>query len=71
MPYDLNNTYFEGRKTGSKLAKFGRSKKKRSDAKLVVLALVVNPEGFIKYSAKLEGNISDPATLDAMIRNCE
>jgi len=67
MLYDLTNTYFEGRKTGSKLAKFGRSKEKRSDAKLVVLALVVNPEGFIKYSAILEGNMSDPATLEAMI----
>ena len=65
--YDLTNTYFEGRKTGSKLAKFGRSKEKRSDAKLVVLALVINPEGFIKYSAILEGNMSDPATLESMI----
>jgi len=36
MLYDLTNTYFEGRKTGSALAKFGRSKEKRSDAKLVV-----------------------------------
>ena len=69
MLYDLTNTYFEGRKVGSKLAKFGRSKEKRSDAKLVVLALVVNPEGFIKYSAILEGNISDPTTLEAMIEN--
>ena len=67
MLYDLTNTYFEGRKTGSKLAKFGRSKEKRSDAKLVVLALVVNPEGFIKYSTILEGNMSDPSTLEAMI----
>ena len=67
MLYDLTNTYFEGRKSGSKLAKFGRSKEKRSDAKLVVLALVVNPEGFIKYSAILEGNMSDPATLKSMI----
>ena len=67
MLYDLTNTYFEGRKTGSNLAKFGRSKEKRSDAKLVVLALVVNPEGFIKYSAILEGNMSDPSTLEAMI----
>ena len=49
--YDLTNTYFEGRKQGSKLAKFGRSKEKRSDAKLVVLALVINPQGFIKYSS--------------------
>jgi len=49
IPYDLKIAYFDGRKTGSKLAKFGRNKEKRSDAKLVVLALVVNPEGFIKY----------------------
>ena len=65
--YDLTNTYFEGRKQGSDLAKFGRSKEKRSDAKLVVLALVMNPEGFIKYSSILQGNMSDPATLEGMI----
>ena len=65
--YDLTNTYFEGRKQGSELAKFGRSKEKRSDAKLVVLALVINPEGFIKYSSVLEGNMSDPRTLEGMI----
>ena len=65
--YDLTNTYFEGRKQGSKIAKFGRSKEKRNDAKLVVLALVVNREGFIKYSSILEGNISDSKTLEGMI----
>ncbi len=65
--YDLTNAYFEGRKQGSKLAKFGRSKEKRSDAKLVVLALVINPQGFIKYSSILEGNMSDPKTLEGMI----
>jgi hypothetical protein len=32
--YDLINTYFEGRKTGSKIAGFGRSKEKRSDCKI-------------------------------------
>ena len=65
--YDLTNTYFEGEKRNSKLAKYGRSKEKRSDAKLVVLALVVNVEGFIKYSSILEGNIADPKTLSEMI----
>ena len=65
--YDLTNTYFEGRKQGSKLAQFGRSKEKRSDAKLLVLALVVNPEGFIKYSSILEGNMADSKTLEGMI----
>lgn len=67
MLYDLTNTYFEGRKQGSKLAKHGRSKEKRSDAKLVVLALVVNPEGFIKYSSIMEGNMADSKTLGGMI----
>jgi hypothetical protein len=65
--YDLTNTYFEGRKLDSKLAQYGRSKEKRSDAKLVVLALVVNPEGFIKYSSILEGNMADSKTLEGMI----
>jgi transposase len=63
MLYDLTNTYFEGEKRNSKLAKFGRSKEKRSDAKLVVLALVVNVYGFIKYSSIHEGNMSDSADL--------
>ena len=65
--YDLTNTYFEGRKQGSKLAKFGRSKEKRSDARLVVLALVINPEGFVKYSSVLQGNMADSKTLEVMI----
>ncbi|MEO8787258.1 MAG: IS1634 family transposase [Chitinophagaceae bacterium] len=65
--YDLTNTYFEGRKLNSKFAKHGRSKEKRKDAKLVVLAMVVNVEGFIKYTAVYEGNIADCATLESMI----
>ena len=69
MLYDLTNTYFEGRKKGSKLAKYGRSKEKRGDAKLVVLGLVVNREGFIKYSSILEGNMADSKTLEGMIGN--
>lgn len=67
--YDLTNTYFEGEKRNSKLAKFGRSKEKRSDAKLIVLAMVVNPEGFLKYSNIFEGNTSDSATLPDIIEN--
>jgi hypothetical protein len=65
--YDLTNTYFEGEKRNSKLAKFGRSKEKRRDARLVVLALVVNVEGFIKYSSIHQGNIADCDTLSTMI----
>ena len=65
--YDLTNTYFEGRMQGSKIAKFGRSKEKRYDAKIVVLAVVVNREGFLKYSNVFEGNMSDCKTLEIMI----
>ncbi len=65
--YDLTNTYFEGRKAGSKLAKFGKSKEKRSDAKLVALALVTNAEGFVKYSRICRGNIADTKTLEQTI----
>ena len=65
--YDLTNTYFEGRMTGSKIAKFGRSKEKRSDARIVVLAAVINREGFLKYSNIFEGNMADCKTLGTVI----
>ena len=61
--YDLTNTYFEGRKVGSELAQYGRSKEKRSDAKLVSLALVVNTDGFVKQSKIYSGNIYEAHTL--------
>src|SRR6056297_941994 len=64
---DLTNTYFEGRMKGSQLAKFGRSKEKRKDARLIVLAVVINPEGFLKYSNIFEGNMTDSKTLGAIV----
>jgi len=67
--YDLTNFYFEGAKRASSKAKFGRSKEKRSDCKLLVLALAINTEGFIRYSSILEGNAADPKTLPDMIEN--
>ena len=65
--FDLTNFYFESPKRSSRKARFGRSKEKRYDCKLLVLALCVNTAGFIRYSAVLEGNASDPQTLPAMI----
>ena len=67
MLYDLTNTYFEGEKRNSTLAKYGRSKEKRSDCKLVVLALVVNIFGFIKHSSVHEGNFSDCKDIEKVI----
>jgi transposase len=66
--FDLTNTYFEGEKRSSTLARHGRSKEKRSDAKLIVLALVINQFGFFKYSAILAGNASDPSALPSMVK---
>ena len=65
--YDLTNTYFEGQYRNSELAKYGLSKEKRHDAKLVVLALVINIYGFIKYSCIHEGNMADSKNLSLII----
>ena len=65
--FDLTNSYFEGEKRGSRLAAYGRSKEKRSDCPLVVLGLVINVEGFIKYSSLFQGNMSDSKTLVEII----
>lgn len=67
MLFDLTNFYFEGSKRQSAKAKFGRSKEKRSDCKLLVLALAINTEGFIRYSSILEGNTADPQSLSDMV----
>ena len=67
--YDLTNFYFEGRKEASDLAQYGRSKEKRSDAKIVSLALLSDGRGFIRRSKIYKGNISEPSTLQAVV--CE
>ena len=67
--FDLTNTYFEGQSQGNELAAFGRSKEKRSDCMLVSLALVLDASGFPKRSQLYQGNVSEPVTLEAMIKN--
>ena len=65
--YDLTNTYFEGGMRNSTIAKFGRSKEKRNDAKIIVLAVIINTEGFLKYSDIFEGSTTDHSTLEDII----
>jgi len=69
--YDLTNTYFEGAKRGSTLAQHAKnkSKEKRDDAKIIVLALVVNIEGFVKFSSVFEGKKSDSSSLVDIVDN--
>jgi len=66
--FDLTNTYFEGQKADSQKARHGRSKEKRTDARLLSLALVTNQAGFTKYSKIYQGNIADNKTLNQTIR---
>ncbi len=69
--YDLTNTYFEGQSKANKLEKNGHSKEKRSDCPLVTLALMLDSSGFPKSSQVYEGNVSEPATLEKMIKGLE
>lgn len=65
--YDLTNMYFEGQMLGSKKAKFGRSKQKRNDRRLIGLALAIDSLGFVKYSKIYKGNIGEPETFEIML----
>ena len=65
--YDLTNTYFEGDSLGNDNAALGHSKEKRTDCKLVTLALVLDASGFPKKSHIFKGNISEASTLESML----
>jgi transposase len=69
--FDLTNFYFEGRKEESAQAQFGRSKEKRSDAKLISLAMLTNGRGFVCKSKFYKGNISESSTLEEIINDLE
>ncbi len=65
--YDLTNVYAEGCYDNSKVWDYGRSKEKRHDCKLVVLALVVNQFGFPKHYQLFHGRMQDTASLKEII----
>jgi transposase len=67
--YDLTNTFVEGTGRYNPKARYGRSKEKRSDCPLVTLGLVLDMHGFPKKSRIFEGNVSEPKTLETMIKS--
>ena len=67
--YDLTNTYFEGSAEGHIRAHRGKSKENRTDCPLITLGLVLNQEGFVKRSRIFSGNVSEPKTLDEIVRD--
>lgn len=65
--FDLTNTFFEGSMRDSSLARYGRSKERRSDCKQVVLAAVVNQDGLLVRTRIYEGNRADCSTMQEVI----
>ena len=64
---DISNTYFEGRMEHSKICFHGRSKEKRDDCKIVVLAAVVNTDGLLVRTMTYEGNRQDVTTVKEIV----
>jgi transposase len=67
--FDLTNTYVEGQAAANPKANRGHSKEKRSDCKLLTLALVVDECGFAKYSRLYPGNQAECHTLQQIIES--
>ena len=65
--YNLTNTYAEGQYDNSTWWDYGKSKEKRNDCKLLVLALVVNRHGFPKHYQLFEGCMQDTDSLRKII----
>lgn len=60
---DITNMYVEGQHLESKLFRYGRSKEKQDDCKVVVLAAVVNTDGLLVRTKIYEGNRADVTTV--------
>ena len=69
--YDLTNTYFEGQCAGNPKAAYGKSKEKRSDCRLATMGLVVDGEGFAKYSRIYPGNQHEAETFQQIVGELE
>jgi transposase len=65
--YDLTSTYFEGQCARNPKAKRGYSRDHRPDCKQVIVALVVNREGFAITHEVFAGNTQDRATLTIIL----
>ena len=67
--YDLTNVHYHGPARGD--LQRGRSKQKRHDCPLLTLALSLDGAGFPRRSQVLPGNVSEPGTLAAALRQLE
>ena len=69
--YDLTSSYVEGAAEGNRLMRRGYSRDHRPDCKQLVIALVVNSEGFPFSYEVFDGNRADVTTLETVLRVIE
>jgi len=66
--YDLTNTYFEGVCAKNPKAQYnGNQKEKRTDCPQVVVALVLDGDGFIRRHRIFNGKMTDVKSLDKIL----
>jgi len=69
--YDLTSSYVEGAAEKDPMMQRGYSRDHRPDCKQVVIALIVNGEGFPLSYETFDGNRSDVTTVEAVLRMVE
>jgi len=69
--YDLTSTYVEGVAEKNPMLRHGYSRDHRPDCKQMVIALIVNNEGFPFSYETFDGNRADVSTMETILRMVE
>jgi transposase len=69
--YDLTSTYVEGAAEKNPMVRRGYSRDHRPDCEQLVIALIVNNEGFPFSYETFDGNRSDVSTMETILRLVE
>jgi transposase len=69
--YDLTSTYVEGAAEANPMMRRGYSRDHRPDCEQLVLALIVNQDGFPFSYELFDGNRADVSTVEAILRTIE
>jgi transposase len=69
--YDLTSTYVEGAAEKNPMVRRGYSRDHRPDCEQLVIALIVNNEGFPFSYETFDGNRADVSTMEAILRMVE
>jgi hypothetical protein len=69
--YDLTSTYVEGAAENNPMVRRGYSRDHRPDCEQMVIALIVNQEGFPFSYETFDGNRADVSTMETILRMVE